>query len=159
MVQNESSFRDRQELFRMLRELIRILDLLIYERAARIPEELEEPLRVAWTDFHERHSNRIFNALETAPALDSELSESDRERGRMSLEGVGLTGAHLEVKSRGFWGASRRYFLRRGLKELQNLLGWADIWLESLTSVIHVSDILVELKQVIEKALEMSNEE
>jgi hypothetical protein len=159
MAENETNLSDRQELFRMLRELIRILDLVIYERYARIPEELLQPLRVAWDDFHERHQNRIFKALEAAPEFDNELSGEQRERGLMSLEGVGLTGPHLQVKSLGFWNASRRYILRRALKELQNFLGWADIWLESLTKVIKVSEILVELKKVIEKALDMLNEE
>ena len=159
MAENESNLSDRQQLFKMLRELINILDLVIYERTPPLSPEIQEPLRDAWADFHERHESAIFNALETAPEFDEELTETDRERGRLSLEGVGLTGPHLRVKANGFWGAGRRYVLRRALKELQNLLGWADIWLESLTKVIHVSEILVELKQVIEKALDMLNEE
>lgn len=154
MADDESNLNSREELVAMLRELIRILDLVIYEQAVPLPQDLQETIHTAWDNFHERHQDRIFAALEAAPQFDEELSESDRERGQMSLEGVGLTSPHLQMKSRGFWGARGRFIARRALKELQSLLGWADIWLESLTSVITVSEILVELKKVIEKALE-----
>jgi hypothetical protein len=159
MADNESISNNRQELFALLRELIQILDGVIYENNPPLPVDLRGPMREAWADFHERHQNRIFAALEVAPEYDEQLTAADRELGRMSLEGVGLTGPHLLVKSRGFRGATRRYILHRVLKELQNLLAWGDIWLESLTRVIQVSEILVELKQVIEKALDMLNEE
>jgi hypothetical protein len=153
MADNESNLNDRQKLFSMLRHLIEVLDAIILEREVEIPEDLREPLERAWRDFHERHEARIFNALEVAPLTDAD------SRGTISLEAVGLTGPHLEVKSRGFWNASKRYFEHRVLKALLDFLRWADIWLESLKSVIPVSDILVELKKVIEEALGMSKEE
>jgi len=148
MAENETNLDDRAQLFEMLRHLIYVLDLIIREREQELPEDLREPLERAWTDFRERHEGRIYNALETVPLTIEEA------KGRRSLEAVGLTGPHLEVKARGFWGASRRYFAKRALEELQDLLAWADIWLESLSSAIGVSEILVELKKVVEKALD-----
>ena len=148
MADNETNLNDRAQLFEMLRHLIYVLDLIIREREHELPEELREPLERAWIDFRERHESRIYNALETIP-----LTIEEGGRGP-SLESVGLTGPHLEVKSRGFWGTSRRYFAKRALEELQDFLAWADIWLESLSSAIGVSEILVELKKVVEKALD-----
>jgi hypothetical protein len=159
----ETNVRDRETLFRMLLELIRILNAVILERQASLPRELEESILEAWIDFHTNHRERVFNAL--------------REVNMNALANVGLTGVQLQVKERGFltaserwwrrkqsnppgfFGRSRRWWRRRVLKELQNALGWANIWLRSLTSVIQVSEILVEMKEVVEKALDMTNED
>jgi hypothetical protein len=145
MADEEANLNDRDKLISMLEELIRILNAVILEQAAPLPGELAEPIRAAWLDFDENYRNRVFAAL--------------REVSMEELEAVGLTGVQLEVKRVGFWGASGRWWRKRILKELQNVLGWANIWLKSLKGILKVSEILVELKEVVEKALDMINEE
>jgi hypothetical protein len=160
---SEETNLDREKLILMLDELVRILDTVIFKRQGPLPRDLEGPIREAWVDFNDNHRERVFNAV--------------REMNVDALAHAGLTGVQLEVKRRGFFAASERWRRRRNvkqtglfgarrrywrslvLKELQNALGWGNIWLRSLTSVIKVSEILVEMKEVVEKALDMTNEE
>ena len=136
---------DREKLTVMLRELIRILDLVILENLVPLREDLRPAIKAAWLDFRERHEQSILVQVREAPLE--------------SLEIAGLTGTQLEVKRRGFFSAVNRFWERAILRELQNVLGWANIWLRSLTAVVSVNEILVELKEVVEKALENLNEE
>jgi len=94
---------------------------------------------LAWSDFRKQHERDVLVAIENADKID--------------LAAAGLTDNNLELKFRGFRSARKRFIVRGGLKALKEALGWANVWLPSLTSVIKVSEILKEIKEAIEKAL------
>ena len=130
---------DLDKLTAMTNSLVQILDSVVTAREVLFPQELREPIELSWSEFNERHREAILDAIRAADDND--------------LASAGLTASNLELKFRGFRSARKRFIVRGGLKALKEALGWANVWLPSLTSVIKVSEILKEIKEAIEKVL------
>ncbi len=84
--------------------------------------------------------------------LEAEYADEPDERGRTLLSRVGLTGANLRVKLRG-WSRAYEGWQSNGLT-LRPVFRWANTILGSLAGVVGAAESLKEYKESVENAYE-----
>lgn len=131
---------EREYLTRFLDEVEHLMAEIVEQRERFFRAELRELIQRAWDEVRPRFG-KLRDALSSG-VFDDRLDE------------VGLRGAQLELKMRGF-GLALEEFRRSGrLGLLKKLLDWINTILKSLVAAIPGGEPIVELKEILEKEIQ-----
>ena len=131
---------EREDLLRFLEETEKIMAEIVERREQLFRSGLRELIRQAWDEVRPRFG-KLREGV-TSGVFDDRLEE------------VGLRGAQLELKMRGFGMALDEFRRSSTLDLLKKLLDWINIILKSLASAIPGGEPIVELKEILEKEIE-----
>jgi hypothetical protein len=130
---------DRDRLCVFIDDVVYVLDETVKAQNILFPDSFRANLNDAWGNVSSR-IDQIKNDIRNTNTT------TDRQ-----LEAAGLTGAQLNLKLDGFGAAFGNWKVKAGLKLLRRVLSWANVILGSLS---FVAEVLKEIKEAIEKALE-----
>jgi len=128
------------ELTDFLKELRTVLDDVVEQPTDLVPPYLRPDMQAAWPDAR-RSLDRLIEGVAT-PSPEDEIR----------LQEHGLRGPAFQFKVGSFQRYLRLFRRNRKPRWLKKLLGWADIILGSLVSIIPGADALKEFKEAIEQA-------
>ena len=129
-----------QDLRQFLKEVEELIDHSLEQRATLIPRDLQSPFVDAWPDAKES-LRTMRRELLTIYNIDERLTRA------------GLTGPQLALKLIGFQRALAALHDNWERRPLWRTLGWANIILGSLASVLPGGEAIKEYKEALERAV------
>ncbi|HZD69849.1 MAG TPA: hypothetical protein VFA45_13360 [Actinomycetes bacterium] len=139
---------ERDELRRILRDLREQLEQITHAPGEMLRDDLRSPAEAAFQEVA-----AAFNRADEALG-DESLDQPTEPGGPTPLESAGLSGASLQFKSRGVRGALARWVRDRTPGALRRFLGWNNVILGSLATIIPPMEPIKEFKESVERAVD-----
>ncbi|MBI2871138.1 MAG: hypothetical protein HYY14_05440 [Candidatus Omnitrophica bacterium] len=132
---------DREDLADAVEELGAVLKNVVFDRPHLVLADVLGELREAW----ERASAAVRSVVTSLRAGGLDLEEK--------LATAGLLGSSLRAKLRGFKAALARWRAGATTGTLLRVLGWGNVFLGSLASVLPGAEVLKEYKEAVEQSV------